>query len=477
MLRGSLSAASAWLDRLLVERYPAEPAALFRIGGAVAVLADLFATRALADLFWGTGPGRSVIDLGYALWAAVLVLLLIGWKTRWMAIFSYALTFPLILNLNQIFEYHIDYFLRTWGFFLLFLDSGKVWSVDAWLARRKGGAESSAGDRTVAKWVVVLFLFQLSLDYFDSGVRKLLDEELWQKGFGLYWPLVVRYGSSGFGRGLVNTGWLIWAMSHLVMLWELAFPALVAWKRTRALAILAGVGLHIGIVALLPISYFGEMMVTLYLLFLPWDRIRGWFSRSAMPPATVAAPAGPVPRQPLKRALVLTLVVFLLVAKLGHFDLTPWRFDRWTTIAARNLSSFVEHPVFMSFHFKHTGVLEVEVIHPDGRRELEPLLVTADGYPGTLSRASTRAWVYMLRVGFQNPRLSRYLVRWLDETRPELCGARLYQRWVVPPPTVQGDVDVWTNAERTVLADVTFDRDPDLCGNGDTIRNTTRNER
>jgi len=54
---------------------------------------------------------------------------------------------------------------------------------------------------------------------------------------------------------------------------ELAFPLLVAWRRTRILTLIAGVGLHLGAWVTLEVGPFSWVMIATYIAFLPPERL------------------------------------------------------------------------------------------------------------------------------------------------------------------------------------------------------------
>jgi Vitamin K-dependent gamma-carboxylase len=510
------------LRALATGRYPAGPVALFRIAGAIVALLDLFSTWDVASLIWGTAPDLGVVDGAYTVWAIVLVLLLVGYRTTLMAVLNLLLVFPLIDRIPPIFEYHLDYYLHAWAFYLVLMQPGRALSIDSLRARFDAQlAGTPPPDRTVPRWPVTLFMVQLALDYFDAGWFKWNDVEMWRQGMGLYWPLVVRYGSTGAGRFILDWEPIILGLGYTAFYWELTFPLLMLWRPLRIVAIAFGVLFHVGIVLLLPIHWFGELMVALYFLFLPWswverawaflsvrlttrtvnydpsctacarraaflkvldpqvrlapgqDHLRGWmFGPHQSGSYRVTAPSpiatGPTPLALLtRRAAAPALaagVAFLLITKLGHIGILPEEIARVTTPVARTVNGFVVHPVFMAFHFRRQQVLQVETLDRHGKWTQFPFM-REDGYPDELPRSSTRIWVYLLRVGLssQPEHLAQVLVRWIERTRPDVCAVRLSVREVRAPERYQGDVDVWSEAPERRLGEIRLPRDHRVC--------------
>src|SRR5207237_566965 len=86
--------------------------------------------------------------------------------------------------------------------------------------------------------------------------------------------------------------WLLRLMTWGVLVWEVSFPVLVVVNRwTRFVALLAGVGFHLGIGASMELGFFVPYALCLYLPLVPWER---WVGPRA-PKASTADPAGDPP--------------------------------------------------------------------------------------------------------------------------------------------------------------------------------------
>lgn len=513
------SALAERLRPLATGRYPAGPVALFRIFGAGVALLDIVSTHNLATLFWGHGPHETVVNWAYGAWALVLILLLAGYKTQFTAIANYLFTFPLVQGMPSHFEYHIDYYIHAWAFYLVIMNSGRALSIDSWLERSRARlAGLPEPDQTVPRWPVTLFMIQFSLDYFDAGWFKLNDWEMWRAGFGLYWPLVVRYGSTGIARGIIDWEHLVVPLGHLAFYWELTFPLWMLFKATRIVSLSFGFLFHAGIVVLLPIRYFGEFMIVLYMIFVPWSWIqhvassirarakpilieynpscsacvrRAFLRESfdprihlvetsnhlkALPfeshhqisPLQLPTTIPILERLASKNAtpLLIAAIAFLLTTKIVHLGLIPGarRFGAPLAVIAKRVNGFVTHKVFMAHHFRKQRVLSVETMNSHGQWQHYPFM-TKDGYPGELSLASTRVWVYMLRIGTrpEPARLAQDFVKWLEETEPQACAVRLWLHHVTPPAKYVGDIDVWSKAPRRELLTHEFARPSGFC--------------
>ena len=116
----------------------------------------------------------------FAIWIAVLVALLLGWRTRWAA----AANFLIILSVHERDLWVLnggDTMMRLLAFWSLFISLGAVWSLDA---RRRGPADAFA-------FPVRAVQIQVALVYVCSFVLK-LSGPTWRDGHALRAALTLR---------------------------------------------------------------------------------------------------------------------------------------------------------------------------------------------------------------------------------------------------------------------------------------------
>ena len=108
---------------------------------------------------------------------------------------------------------------------------------------------------------------QMVLIYFCNGLCKLMGDD-WRSGNALYYVLgdltLARWSYAQLPMPYVLTRLLTWA----ILAWELSFPLLVCWRRTRRIALWFGVLFHTGIGVSLELGGFAPYMLCLYLPFL-----------------------------------------------------------------------------------------------------------------------------------------------------------------------------------------------------------------
>jgi hypothetical protein len=171
-------------------------------------------------------------------------------------------------------------------FCLVWTETGRVWSIDAACRRAAAGRDIDPPD--VPRWPLWLMRFQIALVYGSSGLWK-LAYPIWRDGSAVHWALSL----NGFHR----FPWAIPAAAEPVLalltwgtlMFEIAFPVLVFFRRTRAFAILGGVGLHLGLGLTLELGPFSAVMIASYAAFLDPERTpalmrqwSGWFARAGL---------------------------------------------------------------------------------------------------------------------------------------------------------------------------------------------------
>ena len=113
----------------------------------------------------------------------------------------------------------------------------------------------------------------MCLIYFYSGVTK-FSGQLWRDGSALYYALsynvVQRLPMDVLPASLLGAATVA---TYGTLVFELAFPGLVAWRRTRAWALLGGVALHIGVWFTLEVGPFSWVMIATYIAFIAPERV------------------------------------------------------------------------------------------------------------------------------------------------------------------------------------------------------------
>jgi hypothetical protein len=123
--------------------------------------------------------------------------------------------------------------------------------------------------------------------YFANGLFKLPGKQ-WHRGEALG----VVLGDTAWTRwSFVDwplPPWLVQAMTWTVLIWELAFPLCLFFPRVRVVALLMGVGFHLGTGITMQLGAFPLYMMCLYLPLVPWERTPLADFREHQPPAEAA---------------------------------------------------------------------------------------------------------------------------------------------------------------------------------------------
>jgi hypothetical protein len=170
-----------------------------------------------------------------------------------------------------------DAAMRCILFCLVWGDVGAVWSLDSWLSSRRG-LPSRLEPPTSPIAALTLIRFQIALIYLSSGLWKLLNP-LWRDGSALHYVL----SSNAYHRfPVVLPPWsepLLTAATYMTLMWEIGFPVMVLWHRTRLLALAVGLLIHAGIWIGLEIGLFSFVMVAGYAAYLDPEAVRDASSR------------------------------------------------------------------------------------------------------------------------------------------------------------------------------------------------------
>jgi hypothetical protein len=247
------------------------------------------------------------------IWIVATVLMLFGWWTRPSVLVVWLLSVS-FENANSYNDNAGDQ-VRTIALFYLLLSScGAAWSLDSlwarWWGRRGGrwGRWLGRPDRPVYiyPWVLRLLLIQMAFIYCVNGVYKLFGAE-WRQGTSLYFVLNDTTLNRWSYAQVPIPLWMTQVLSKMVLIWEVSFPLflLFPWimagilltrplrsktsvivirilRVLRGLALLFGVGFHLGILAAMELGFFGPYMICLYAPLVPWER---WFGRRRLQPA------------------------------------------------------------------------------------------------------------------------------------------------------------------------------------------------
>jgi hypothetical protein len=203
----------------------------------------------------------------------VFASLMVGWFSRTASVLAYLATVSYVHRLpGSLFG--LDQINGLLAMYLMVGPSGARYSVDRWLRLHKAGAMRGQADvvqpSVSANIAIRLIQLHMCVIYFFAGISK-LQGPAWWNGSALWGAVAnLEYQS-------LDMTWLaawpltIAAMTHVTVLWELSYPALVWPRFTRPLMLSLAAPLHLGIALFLGMPTFGLVMLIGNAAFVsPW---------------------------------------------------------------------------------------------------------------------------------------------------------------------------------------------------------------
>lgn len=283
-----------WLKEFVAAPSSPQPLAIFRIGVALVLLAkaaslsgsilELFGQRgliqwaisdtrtspwlprfsALAEVSRGLGLSEDHCVQGvYLLYMLGLAGLLLGWRTRLSALAAWFAHVTLLNSANMV-TYGVESFGHISLFYCMVLPVGSALSLD-----RRAGRASDAPSAMATLSLRVLQL-HLCAVYLASGVDKAVGQQ-WQSGEALWRALMQpQYGQFDFSW-LASVPWLTKLATWGTLVIEIGYALLIWPRQTRALWVLATLGLHLGIALFMGLWTFSAIMSTMTFAAFGWN--------------------------------------------------------------------------------------------------------------------------------------------------------------------------------------------------------------
>jgi len=204
------------------------------------------------------------------------VLVVIGYQSVY-AVSGAFISLALIVYWNPVPLSAAQQVLRASIFCLIWADSGRVFSVDARIARRRAAATPGAV-APVPVWPLRLLQVQVASIYFVSGLWKLANVT-WRDGSALHYV----FENNQFKRfpiAALPIETLLTVATYATLFWELGFAFMLLHRRWRRWALAIGVAMHLGMWATLELGSFSAVMIASYVAFVDPARLR-WMTRSA----------------------------------------------------------------------------------------------------------------------------------------------------------------------------------------------------
>ncbi len=242
----------------------------------------LQADRYTYSFWWVVPNGWQWVAFGLSMVA--LVMFTVGLWTRLTSVLALIVTIS-FAHRAPLAMFGLDQINAVLALYLAIGPSGQALSVDRWLARRRG--IPAPAPSASANLAIRLINVHMCLIYFCAGTSKLQGEAWWDGGAMWLALSNLEYQSTDM-TWLVWHPWLLNLATHVCVLWEISFAALIWQPKLRPLVLTISVFLHVGIGAFLGMWTFGLIMLVGCASFLPTEEVGRFFanlsSRNSEPP-------------------------------------------------------------------------------------------------------------------------------------------------------------------------------------------------
>ncbi|MFO1005326.1 MAG: HTTM domain-containing protein [Planctomycetaceae bacterium] len=243
-------------------------------------------------------PSAPVAAGLYALFILALVTSSVGWRTRISLVISALLIsyFSMLDLISTMAKYVI---ICTHVMLLLSMSScGKIWSVDRWLAVRRGQNWSETGPAWPRRLIQIL----IGVIYLAAAATKLHTPTFFTGDQLRFWLLTNVNMDNPFGEYLSQYPGMILVMVYVTIFWEIVF-LFTCWKGVgRAINLSVGLLFHVMTIFTLGLVVFP---LVYFVLYLAWyderdhQRVKAWWQslfgrdfRTQLPATESIASAG-----------------------------------------------------------------------------------------------------------------------------------------------------------------------------------------
>lgn len=230
---------------------------------ALEVMPDLYRPLFL----WCFWPD-SLNLLMHSLLVLFLGLLTLGIGGRWLMWAAWIIDAGFIQR-NYAVNFGADVIAALFLFYMSFTQSCERLSVLN-LFRKKTNFQSSD---LLSSLMIRMMQVQISVIYAYTGWEKLKGGSWWD-GTALWSVMANPQMTTMDFSFLRSIPWIIPVVAYLTILFEVYFPVMVAWSKTRYLWLLMGVLFHAGIGLFMGLGPFATTMISTYFLFLPQEGAR-----------------------------------------------------------------------------------------------------------------------------------------------------------------------------------------------------------
>lgn len=236
-----------------------------------------------------------------------LVTSAIGWCTRFslLAVTGLYFYFTWMDCLSTVAKYTV--IANHLTLLLALSNCGDLWSVDAWLRRRravKSGADPLAFDLRAPIWPQRLAQILFGMIYFGAAITKMHTPAFFSGDQLVYWMMTYINNEHPVGDYLTQYPLIVSISCLVTFIWELVFFFTVFQPKLRWWVLAVGALFHIGTAFTLGLIIFPLVIVASYLVFLDegdvrtilsWRFVKRFTGGLSVPPVGLIAPQSAVP--------------------------------------------------------------------------------------------------------------------------------------------------------------------------------------
>lgn len=260
---------------LLIDLFYRHPWAreLYSTDGAPAPLGVNFQIPGLLPEF----SGGLVVAL-HAVLIAAMVCASLGWCTRIsLAIGTLLYTyFGLLDSLSTVTKYTV---IATHMLLLLSVSScGQLWSIDAWLERRRNRLDLTA-PTTAPVWPARLLQLLVGIVYLGAAITKMHTPSFFSGDQLMYWTMTYVNNVHPLGDWLSQYPLVLSVFGYITIVWEIAFVFMIFHPAMKWWAIAIGAFFHLMTMFTLGLYVFPMVMFSSYLAYVmagEWKTISSW---------------------------------------------------------------------------------------------------------------------------------------------------------------------------------------------------------
>lgn len=234
-----------------------------------------FQPSEFAFSFWWHVPPHLTLMVHYAC-LGVLVLFTLGLFTRVTSIAALVIVISYV-NRVPTALFGLDQINGMLTLYCAIGPSGLAYSLDS-LIRRWRRPDRVVVPSLGANVAIRLIQVHMCVIYFFAGIAK-LQGETWWNGLAMWYSFANREYQTMSMTWLAEHPFVINAMTHLTVFWEIGFCVLVWNRLSRPIVLLLAVVLHAGIGICLGMWTFGLIMLVGCAAFVPPAMVRGLLNR------------------------------------------------------------------------------------------------------------------------------------------------------------------------------------------------------